>query len=226
MVPIKGEIDTTDVSVRRLFPTSKVKEWLPYKLFGETIATSRKRPGAHSHAAEEVVTYVLEGYVDYVGSQGPQVSLHAGCVLTLTASATTSHELAMRKGRTARWIGITLPITLTREGEPPVVQTSEVSRPEASPDGSISVPVIGTGGPVRLKSGLNLADVAFVEEGTAFVRAGADRRTIVYSISGSGSVDQQHVHAGNGVLLDGVGAIALQGLPGFRVIVASAPVRS
>jgi len=81
----QGQIDASDVTTRLLFPTSQQSPWSPFERFAETIATARKKEGLHSHNAEEVVVYVLEGYVDHESDGGQPATLTQGSVLVLTA---------------------------------------------------------------------------------------------------------------------------------------------
>src|SRR5437773_1508292 len=72
-------------------------------------------------------------------------------------------------------------------------------------------------------SGLELIDIGFAKEATAFLRVGRDRRGIAYVLSGIGSVENHGLEPGHGVLLENMSGLSLHGEAGYRVALASVP---
>src|SRR2546423_15320579 len=77
--------DLSDPTSHLLMPTAEQGPFPPYDRFAETVATSRMQLGLHSHLAEEVVTYVLDGSVHHEDGGGPHTVLSPGSVLVITA---------------------------------------------------------------------------------------------------------------------------------------------
>src|SRR5213594_2962159 len=97
-----GEIDASDKTTSLLFPSREQAPWLPFERFAETMTTSRTKLGRHSHQAEEVIIYLVDGEVDHVDDSGRREALTAGSVAVLTAHQEISHDMEMLKGKRAR----------------------------------------------------------------------------------------------------------------------------
>jgi redox-sensitive bicupin YhaK (pirin superfamily) len=220
---VTGYVDASDITSRLLIPTSEQVPWLPIERFSETIATSRKKDGPHPHVAEEVVAYVLEGFVDHEYDGGKRETLASGSVVVLTAHDEILHELVMQKGRTARWLSLVLRVPWHTEPIPTSVVTRMAGDPIAAADGSVQRPVVGSRARAGAFTGLELTDVEFAKEGTAFFRIGKDRRAVVYVLGGSGSIGETEVMPGQGALVEQASAISLHGSPGYRVALATVP---
>ena len=214
-------IDASDVTARLLLPTSAQGPWQPFERFAETVATSRKKAGLHPHQAQEVVTYVLEGYVDHTDDAGHQDALTAGSVIVLTAHEPVQHELRMQKGRTARWLSIVMRLAWHTEPLPTSLLVRTASGPIEAPDGTIRRPVVGASAHADSPNGFELLDIEFSREGTGFFRIGRDRRAIAYVLHGSGTIDNERALAGQAALVEDASGVQIQGSSGYRVALAS-----
>ena len=219
----QGQIDAADVTTRLLLPTSQQGPWSPFERFGETIATARKKEGLHSHNAEEVVVYVLEGYVDHESDGGQPATLTQGSVLVLTAHEPIRHELVMQKGRSARWMSIVLRLPSHAERTPASVQIKTAGDPIEAADGTVQRPVVGSHARADAFTHIECTDIGFAKEGTAFFRLGKTQRSVAYVLSGSGTFGTEHVEPGDGALLENASGFSMHGTPGFRVVLASLP---
>ena len=219
---VNGQIEVSDVASRLLFPTSEQGPWLPYERFAETMATSRKIEGPHPHEAEELVVYVLEGFVDHA-YDGKHEALAEGSVLVLTAHDEIRHELVMKKGRSARWLSIVLRIPGHAERFPTAVVTRTVGDPIAGSDGTVQRPVVGTRARASAFTGLECTDIEFAKEGTSFLRIGRARKGIAYALRGTGSIGDDRLEPGQGVLVERASGLAVRGTPGFRLLLTTVP---
>src|SRR2546427_12581272 len=95
LIVAHGEIDASDKTTSLLFPSREHGPWLPFERFAETMTTSRSQLGRHSHQAEEVGIYLVEGEVDHVDDSGRREGLTPGSVAVLTAHEDISHDLGM-----------------------------------------------------------------------------------------------------------------------------------
>lgn len=220
---VAGQVDASDVTSRLLIPTSEQGPWLPVERFGETMATSRKKEGRHPHVAEEVVAYVLEGFVDHEYDGGKSETLTSGSVLVLTAHDEIHHELVMKQGRSARWLSIVLRAPSHTNRIPTSVVVRSAGDPIEAADGSIQRPVVGPRARAGAFTGLELTDIEFAKQGTAFFRVGRDRRAVVYGMGGSGAIGDNEIGPGLGALVERASGIAIRGSPGFRVALATVP---
>lgn len=220
---VTGQLDASDVTSSLLIPNATQVPWLPIERFGETMATPRKKEGPHPHVAEEVVAYVLEGFVDHEYDGGKAETLEAGSVLVLTAHEEVLHELVMRKGRSARWLSIVLRIPWHTEPIATSVVTRTAGDPVEAPDGSVKRPVVGPLARADAFTKLELTDIEFAKEGTAFFRVGRDRRAVVYALGGSGAIGDNEIRPGQGALVEHASGISIRGSPGFRVALATVP---
>jgi len=223
MTIVHGEIDASDMTTHLLFPTRDSPPFLPFQRFAESMATSRKKGELHSHVGEEVFAYVLEGYIDHEDGSGHHASLTEGSLLALTARDEIRHALRMERGRTARWLSIVVRLPVATDAPPASLQIMAPERPPAGSDGTIRTPLVGSKGPARTPSGLELTDIGFAKEATAFLRLGRDRRGIAYVLSGIGSVEDHGLEPGHGVLLENMSGLSLHGEAGYRVALASVP---
>jgi len=186
---VHGEIDASDTTAHLLFPTRDEQPFLPFQRFAESMATSRRKGEMHPHLGEEVIQYVLEGYIDHEDGSGNHTSLTEGSLLVLTARD----------------------------------QILTANRPPVGSDGTVRTSLVGSNGPARTSSGLELIDIGFAKEATAFLRVGRDRRGIAYVLSGIGSVENHGLEPGHGVLLENMSGLSLHGETGYRVALASVP---
>ena len=187
------------------------------------MATSRRKGEMHPHQGEEVVQYVLEGYIDHEDGSGDHTSLTEGSLLVLTARDEVRHALRMERGRMARWLSIVVRLPVTTNTPTTSLQIITAKRPPVGSDGTIRTLLVGANGPARTSSGLELTDIGFAKEATAFLRLGRDRRGIAYVLSGIGSVENHGLEPGHGVLLENMSGLSLHGEAGYRVALASVP---
>jgi len=220
---VAGQIDASDVTARLLFPTAQQGPWLPFERLAETIATSRKKGGPHSHQAEEVIVYVLEGFVDHEYDGGHRESLSQGSVLVLTAHDEIRHELVMGKGRTARWLSMVLRIPWHTEAPPTSVQIKATGDAIEAADGTVLRPIVGSRARADAFTQVECTDIEFAKGGTAFFQLGKTRRAVVYVLSGSGTIGNEHIEPGHGGLVENSSGISIHGSPGFRVALATVP---
>jgi len=218
-----SQIDASDVTARLLLPTAAQGPWMPFERVAETVATSRKKAGLHLHQAEEVVAYVLEGYVDHEDDAGHSDALTPGSVIVLTAHHPVQHELRMEKGRTARWLSIVLRLPWHTDPPPTSLLVRNAADAVEAADGTIQRPVVGANARADSPTGLELLDIEFPKEGTGFFRIGRDRRAVAYVLGGSGTIDNERVAAGQGALLENASGVQIHGKPGYRVALASVP---
>lgn len=223
IVVVSSRIDISDVSARLLFPTQEQGPWLPFRRYAETIATSRKKPGPHSHAHELVAVFVLEGNVEHEDSKKQRLSLATGDVVTLAAIQESEHQLMIGKGRTARWVSLVLALPESLNAPSPRVEHLRPTRPAPAADGTVQTELIGGKTGLREGTGLRWTDIEFVDAGTTFAHVGSDRRAVAYVVGGPGSIENRSTDTGEGMLLEGVAGVALTGSPGFRVLLASVP---
>jgi hypothetical protein len=90
-------------------------------------------------------------------------------------------------------------------------------------DGTIRTSLVGSNGPAVTSSGLELTDIGFAKEGTAFLRMGRDRRGIAYALSGNGLVEEHGLEPGHGAFLENMSGVSIHGEAGYRVALASVP---
>ena len=112
--------DLSDPTAHLLMPTAEQGPFPPFDRFAESVATSRMQAGLHPHLAEEVVAYVLDGYVHHEDGTGNHTVMNPGSVLVVTAHQEIRHELTMQpsqEARSARWLSIVL--RLPWHTEPP-----------------------------------------------------------------------------------------------------------
>src|SRR5438128_8849961 len=97
---VHGEIDASDTTAHLLFPTRDEQPFLPFQRFAESMATSRRKGEMHPHIGEEVIQYVLEGYIDHEDGSGNHTSLTEGSILVLTAQDEVQHAIRKDRGLT------------------------------------------------------------------------------------------------------------------------------
>ena len=219
-----GEIDASDKTTSLLFPSREHGPWLPFERFAETMTTSRSKLGRHSHQAEEVVIYLVEGEVDHMDAAGRRESLTPGSVAVLTAHEEVSHDLEMLKGKRARWLSVVVRLPWHTEPPPTTVQIKTAGDATEGSDGTVQKPVVGPLARADGSSGLECTDIEFARQATGFFRIGLDRRAVAYVLSGSGMIDDVPLKAGSGALLENMSAVAIGGAPGYRLVLASIPI--
>lgn len=227
VIVASSHVDLSDPSVRLLFPTAEQGPFPPFDRFAETVATSRVQLGLHSHLSEEVVTYVLDGYVHHEDASGQHTVLNPGSVLVVTAHREIRHELTMQpsqEGRDARWLSVVLRIPWHTEPPPTSLQIKEAGDSADAPDGTRQRPVVGSLARADSAMGLECMDIEFPKEADGSFQLARNRRGIVYILHGLGMIEKQSVGPGHGALFENIARVTVHGSPGFRLFLASVPV--
>ncbi len=219
---ISGEVDAKDVATRAVIPSVPMATWPPLERVAETIATARKRFGAHAHSRQEVLIYLIEGEARHSAGTGPGEELVAGSMVYVAAGVSTAHAVNPRPGATARWFSI---VAALPEGAP-ATATVRVDRPAESdvqPDGTSVTSLIGPGSSLTSLVGLEVSVLRFHAQGTAFRRVGPGHRSVVYALAGRGSVDNFPLETGEAALVEDAAAVSISGSEDFRVVHATVP---
>jgi len=219
---VSGEISAKDATTRAAIPTAAQPRWPPFERVAETIATPRRRFPPHRHEGVEVLTYVIEGSGTYECGSGPPTPLTAHSTTLLTAPGSVSHAINPGKGQTLRWFSVVASLPSGAAAAP----RRQDSRAEASAiqaDGTQVRRLVGSGAGLASALGLESELVEFTANGAAFRKVGHDRVAVCYALSGRGSVDNQATDAGEAALVDDAGGVAIEGRPGFRITVTTAP---
>jgi redox-sensitive bicupin YhaK (pirin superfamily) len=218
--------DLSDPTSHLLMPTAEQGPFPPFDRFAETVATKRMQVGLHSHLAEEVVAYVLDGQVHHEDGSGNHAVLHPGSVLVVTAHEEIRHELTMQpsqEGRTARWLSIVLRLPWHSETPPTSIQIKDAGDATDSSDGTVRRPVVGPLARAETYIGLECTDIEFTREADVSVPIDPRRRGVAYVLRGSGMVEKRSIEMGHGALFENVAKVALYGTPGLRVFLATVP---
>lgn len=219
---VAGEIYAKDATVRAVIPTSHQPRWPPIERVAETIATPRRRFPAHSHEGVEVLTYVLEGSGLYSYDTGPLEPVGARSIHLLTAGTNVAHSINPGKGQTLRWLSVvaTLPGTASSANRS---QASIASEGRLAADGTRTRGLVGPDTAVQSAVGLQAFDIDFADEGTTFHRVGHTVNAVAYAVNGTGSIDGVPIELGEAGLIEGSAGVAIQGRPGFRLILVQVP---
>jgi len=224
IVVVASRMELDDVSGRVLFPAPQMGPWLPFVRFAETLTTGTgDAADSHAHRAEEVMSYVVEGRVEYVDDREQSTLLDPGAVVLLTAREESRHNLIARPHPRARWLS-TIVRAPPAPGEPGRrVQVGTARSPAPSADGVVERRLVGPGAPVDSAVGLECADLEFLRPGRCTCRLGPERRAVAYVYEGSAAVDGRPVATGSGALIERMEAVAVEATAGTRLLLASAP---
>lgn len=218
--------DLSDPTSHLLMPTAEQGPFPPFDRFAETVATKRIQVGLHPHLAEEVVAYVLDGYVHHEDG-GTHAVLSPGSVLVVTAHQEIRHELTMQpsqEGGSARWLSIVLRLPWHTEAPPTSIQIKDAGDATESLDGTMRRPVVGPLARAETFMQLECMDIEFTREADVSIPVDRKRRGLAYVLRGSGMIEKKPVQMGHGALFENVSKIALYGSPGFRVFLATVPI--
>lgn len=219
--------DLSDPTSHLLMPTAEQGPFLPFDRFAETVATKRKQVGLHPHLAEEVVAYVLDGYVHHEDGSGKHSVLNLGSVLVVTAHEEVRHELTMQpsqEGRSARWISLVLRLPWHTEEPPTSIQIKDAGDATQALDGTVRRPVVGPLARAETFRGLECTDIEFTREANVSFPIDRGRRGVVYVLHGSGMIEKNPVETGRGALFEHVSRLTMHGSPRFRAFLATIPV--
>jgi len=224
IIVVASRMDLDDVSGRVLFPTPQVAPWLPFVRFAETVTTGRGNDSdVHSHRAEEVLNYVLEGRVEYVDDLDHHSVLDRGAVALFTARAEAHHNLLARPDPRSRWVSIVVAAPGTTPGPPHRVQIGTVPSPHVPADGVVERHLVGREAGVASPVGLECVEIEFLGDGRCACPVGTGRRAVAYPVEGGATVDGRTVAAGSGALIEDGSEVSVEARAGTRVLLASAP---
>src|SRR5437867_12665236 len=82
--------DLSDPTSHLLMPTAEQRPFAPFDRFAETLATKRIQQGLHPHLPDEVLAYVLDGYVHHEDG-GTHTALSPRSALGVTAHQEIHH---------------------------------------------------------------------------------------------------------------------------------------
>jgi redox-sensitive bicupin YhaK (pirin superfamily) len=219
--------DLDEPTSHLLMPTVEQGPFLPFERFAETLATRRTQLGLHPHRAEEVVTYVLDGYVHHEDGSGTHTVLAPRSVLVVTAHTEIRHDLMMQpsqQGRNAKWLSIVLRLPWHTEAPPNALQVKDAGDVVEAPDGLMRRPVTGPLARAETFMGLECTDIEFAGEAEASFSIARKRRGVAYVLRGSGMIEKNGVEMGQGALFENVTRLSIRGSPGFRVFLATVPL--
>jgi redox-sensitive bicupin YhaK (pirin superfamily) len=226
MVPsvrvVPGVVETRNTTTRLVIPTPSQPAWLPFTRVGETVVNRGREFAPHAHESEEVLTYVTEGLATYQMEPGGIAQLRPGHARLLTTPGRTEHRISPGRGGPIRWFNLVVQLPEGSRG-PFRLQTSEPPTAPTYDQNALVHRIVGEGSSMASAAGLACAEITFVESSTSFLGVGHDRRGLVYSLAGRGKVDGVSVETGEAALVEGAAGVAVQGTPGLRVIVATAP---
>ncbi len=219
---VAGEIEAKDATTRVALPTRAQSEWPPFERVAETIATARRPFPAHQHSGVEVLTYVIEGSASYdFGSEAPR-PLTAASTMLLTAPSSVSHAVKPGVGHTVRWFSLVA--TLPAGPRSPVqLQYGRAEPRRGSAEGTVVRKLIGPETAITSAIGLVGVAIQFESDATSFQKVGHDRAAVCYALAGRGRVDSELLEGGEAALVDDAAGVAIQGGPGFHVVLAHAP---
>jgi quercetin 2,3-dioxygenase len=216
-----GEIDAKDATTRAAIPSTSQPRWPPFKRVAETIATPRRRFPPHRHEGVEVVTYVIEGSGTYEFGATPPYPLLPGSCFLLTAPTSVSHAINPGKGQTIRWFSVVAGLPQGKAAEPRL--QSSHGDPEPQPDGTTVRHLVGPGSQLQSAIGLDGQAIRFISEGTTFRKVGHSSLAVCYALAGRGRVDNDALEGGEAAFVEDSAGIAIQGQPGFQVILLRTP---
>jgi redox-sensitive bicupin YhaK (pirin superfamily) len=225
-IVVDSRVEEDEPEVRLLMPTVVQGPFLPFERFADTTETKRTQVGLHPHEAEEVVGYVVEGYVHHEDGEGHHADLSEGSVLVAEAHREIRHELTAQPregGRRARWLSIVLRMPWHTQAPPTSIEIKEAGDVVRSDDGTTRRAVVGPLARADSVMGLECTDLCFTNSSDVSFQVGRGRRGIAYVMAASGSIEKAPVAAGQAVLFENLRSLAVRGPSGFRVFIATVP---
>lgn len=220
---VASQMDLEDVSGRVLFPSPAQGPWLPLLRFAETTTMRRGDDSdAHTHEREEVLSYIVEGPVEYEDDAGRRTVLGSGAVALLTAPGSTRHNLMARPSPRSRWISVIVRCPPGGPRSSSMVQIANGPVPARTSAGTVERLLVGRGGAVASNAGLECTEIEFLSAGSCRCRVGSDRRAVAYGVDGTVRIDGASLEAGSGALFEDTAGVGIEGESGARVILASA----
>jgi redox-sensitive bicupin YhaK (pirin superfamily) len=202
------------VEVKRLMPVANMRNFDPFVLWDHFDITAGGFPD-HPHRGFEAITYMFTGGMQHADNLGNRGTVHGGGAQRFTAGRGIVHS-EMPDGRAA---GIQLWINLPQSlkgVDPDYQQVEKGEIPETVIDGGTVRTIVGEGGPIVLKTGVEYLDVSLAA-GAIIGRAVPDGfQGIIYLIEGSIKVNGETVDAGSAAYVDGENALTIEAIEGAR----------
>jgi len=202
------------VEVKRLMPVAELRNFDPFVLWDHFDITAGGFPN-HPHRGFEAITYMFEGGMQHADNLGNKGCVHAGGAQRFTAGSGMVHS-EMPEGRAA---GIQLWINLPQrlKGIDPDYQQVERDQiPGIAIDGGTLRMIVGEGGPIQLKTGVEYFDIS-LDSGSIFERSVANEfRGFIYVVEGSITVDGEAASAGAAAYVDGLSSLTIDAVENSR----------
>ena len=182
------------VEVKRLMPVANLRNFDPFVLWDHFDIAAGGFPD-HPHRGFEAITYMFEGGMQHTDNLGNSGTVHGGGAQRFTAGRGLVHS-EMPEGHAA---GIQLWINLPQglKGVDPEYQQVEKGEvPLTEVEGGSIRTIVGEGGPIELKTGVEYLDVS-LESGARLERLVPEEfRGFIYLVEGSINVNGETVAAG------------------------------
>jgi len=188
------------VEVRRLMPVAGRHNFDPFVLWDHfDIAAGGFPP--HPHRGFEAITYMFAGGMQHADNLGNKGTVHGGGAQRFTAGKGIVHSEMPDGSAAGIQLWINLPGRL--KGIDPEYQQVEAHEFVVSEfDGGSLKTIVGEGGPVLLKTGVEYLDVSLLE-GASFERSVDEgMRGLLYVVTGSLAVNGQKAGEGAAAFVD------------------------
>jgi len=195
------------VEVKRLMPVANLRNFDPFVLWDHFDIAAGGFPD-HPHRGFEAITYMFEGGMQHADNLGNRVTVHGGGAQRFTAGRGIVHS-EMPEGHA---VGIQLWINLPQrlKGVAPEYQQVEKGEvPLTEVEGASISTIVGEGGPIELKTGVEYLDVS-LQAGARLERTVPEGfRGFIYLVEGSTRV--------NGELAESGAALYVENEPGLTI---------
>lgn len=220
-----SRMDLPGLEGRVLFPTPQQGPWLPLERFAETRTTGEPKSDLHSHEKQEVVNYLLDGAATYVDDSGAERSITAGTVIVLSSFESSRHDLVAKSGVVSRHVAtvVGLPHAMP-PGSPALQIVRAVPRPRQS-NRLRWLSLVGGGAPAVSSVGLEMAHLTFLNAGHTDLQVPPGVRAVAYGLDGSPRVEEHPIVPGDGILVEGVSSVRIDGTEGDQVVIVQVPRR-
>ncbi|NOR73351.1 MAG: pirin family protein [Mariprofundaceae bacterium] len=202
------------IEVKRLMPVANMRNFDPFVLWDHFDISSDGFPD-HPHRGFEAITYMFAGGMQHADNLGNRGTVHGGGAQRFTAGRGIVHS-EMPDGRAA---GIQLWINLPQSlkgVDPDYQQVEKDEIPETVIDGGTVRTIVGEGGPIVLKTGVEYLDVSLDAGATIGRAVPGDFQGIIYLIEGSIKVNGEIVDTGSAAYVDGENSLTIEAIEGAR----------
>jgi redox-sensitive bicupin YhaK (pirin superfamily) len=197
-------LEGSGVRVRRLFPSSDIKDLDPFVLLDEFFVEPTSGFPTHPHRGFEALTYMIEGSFHHKDDLGNDTEVFPEGIQKFTAGKGLYHsempgEAALNHGFQL-WIN--LPKNL-KEMEPSFEQFDPERIPEESKNGVRVRNLVGSDSPVKLNTTVLFQDV-HLDSGSSWRAVCPEGSTgLIYLYEGRLDSDGSALGSGEALLLDG-----------------------